>query len=61
MQIMKNNKQNFIRTVLGDIAPEQLGFTNSHEHLIRSGGIEVREHKDFLMDSVPAGIAEFQE
>lgn len=58
---MKNNKQNFIRTVLGDIAPEQLGFTNSHEHLIRSGGIEVREHKDFLMDSVPAGIAEFQE
>lgn len=57
----KHKKLDFIRTVLGDIKPEELGFTNSHEHLIRSGGIEVREHKDFLMDSVPAGKAEFQE
>ncbi len=23
-----------IRTVLGDIPPEQLGFTDAHEHLI---------------------------
>ncbi len=51
----------FIRTVLGDISPDQLGVTDSHDHLIRSGGIEVREHGDFLMDSVDAGIYEFQD
>jgi len=48
-----------IRTVLGDIAPEEAGVTDTHDHLIRTGGIEVREHKDFLMDSVAAGAAEF--
>lgn len=58
---MSKQKLNFIRTVLGDIKPSELGFTNSHEHLIRSGGVEVREHKDFLMDSVPAAKSEFQE
>lgn len=53
--------EKFIRTVLGDIAPEDLGVTDCHDHLIRSGGIEVREHKDFLMDSVEAGKFEFQD
>ena len=24
----------FIRTMLGDIKPEQLGFTYSHEHIV---------------------------
>ncbi|MEG1821155.1 MAG: hypothetical protein RR201_02840 [Malacoplasma sp.] len=51
----------FIRTMLGDIAPDELGVTDCHDHLIRSGGIEVREHKDFLMDSVSAGKYEFQD
>lgn len=51
----------FVRTVLGDIDPENLGVTDCHDHLIRSGGIEVREHKDFLMDSVPAAIYEFED
>ena len=48
-----------IRTVLGDIEPNDLGITDCHDHLIRTGGIEVREHKDFLMDSVQAGGDEF--
>lgn len=48
-----------IRTVLGDIEPSKLGVTDCHDHLIRTGGIEVREHKDFLMDSVQAGGDEF--
>lgn len=49
----------FIRTVLGDIKPEELGVCDSHEHLIRSGGEEVRENADFLMDSVDAAKREF--
>ena len=51
--------ENKIRTVLGDIDPKKLGVTDCHDHLIRTGGIEVREHKDFLMDSVKAGGDEF--
>ncbi len=49
----------FIRTVLGDINPDELGVCDSHDHLIRSGGEEVRESKNFLMDSVNAAVSEF--
>jgi predicted metal-dependent phosphotriesterase family hydrolase len=31
-----------IRTVLGDINPKENGITDTHDHLIRTGGIEVR-------------------
>ncbi|WP_217303031.1 phosphotriesterase [Clostridium sp. 001] len=48
-----------IRTVLGDILPEEMGVTDSHDHLIRSGGPEVDEDPSFLMDSVPSAIKEF--
>ncbi len=50
----------FIRTVLGDIRPEELGVCDAHEHLIRSGGEEVRQDADFLMDSVEAASEEFR-
>lgn len=50
-----------IRTVLGDIEPSQLGVTDCHDHLIRTGGYEIRLHKDFLMDSVEAAAAEFKD
>ena len=30
-----------IRTILGDISPEEMGITDSHDHLIRSGGSEL--------------------
>lgn len=50
----------FVRTLLGDIAPEELGVCDSHEHLIRSGGEEVRADKDFLMDSVTAATKEVE-
>ena len=50
-----------IRTVLGDIDPNTAGAVDTHDHLIRTGGIEVREHKDFLMDSVDAGSKEYAE
>ncbi|WP_294181508.1 phosphotriesterase [uncultured Clostridium sp.] len=48
-----------IRTILGDISPEEMGITDSHDHLIRSGGPEVEENPRFLMDSVPSAIKEF--
>ena len=51
----------FIRTVLGDIDPKDFGACDAHDHLIRSGGEEVRENKNFLMDSVSAATKEFQQ
>ena len=50
----------FVRTVLGDIPPQELGVCNSHDHLIRSGGEEVREDADYLMDSVEASLQEMK-
>ncbi len=47
-----------VRTVLGDIDPKGLGVTDCHEHLVRSGGEEVRIDKDFLLDSVEKSIEE---
>lgn len=47
-----------VRTLLGDIDPKDLGVTDSHDHLIRSGGEEVRSDKDFLLDSVDKAVEE---
>ena len=48
-----------IRTITGDIAPEKLGATNMHEHLIREAGtVEVLHDKDFLMDSADKAAEE---
>ena len=50
----------FVRTLLGDISPQELGVCNAHDHLIRSGGEEVREDADFLLDSVEASKREME-
>lgn len=48
-----------IRTVTGDIAPEKLGATNMHEHLIRDAGtVEVLNDEDFLMDNANKAVDE---
>lgn len=48
-----------IRTITGDIAPEKLGATNMHDHLIREPGtVEVLHDKDFLMDSAEKAVEE---
>lgn len=40
-----------IRTIKGDISPDQLGATNMHDHLNREPGtVEVLHDKDFLMN-----------
>lgn len=41
----------YIRTMLGDIAPELLGFTYSHEHIVcRPGHWADRNEDDLLLD-----------
>ena len=42
----------FIRTVLGDIDPSELGVTYAHEHLIIDGGRPVEMSADFLLADV---------
>ena len=41
-----------IRTVLGDIAPEELGFTDAHEHLILDKDYVLKLNPDYRLDSV---------
>lgn len=49
-----------IRTVLGDIPLEEMGITDCHDHIIRSGGPEVKQDISFLMDDVSAAKREFK-
>jgi predicted metal-dependent phosphotriesterase family hydrolase len=51
----------FVRTVLGDIDPADLGPTYAHEHLIIDGGRLVELQADFRLDSVDKGVAELEE
>ncbi|MEA2549159.1 MAG: 5-phospho-D-xylono,4-lactonase [Chloroflexota bacterium] len=39
----------FVRTVLGDISPAELGVTYAHEHLVIDGGRPVEMSPDFLL------------
>lgn len=48
-----------VRTVLGDIPAGDVGVTDSHDHLIRSGGPEVAQDPAFLMDDLEAAKREF--
>jgi phosphotriesterase-related protein len=50
----------FVRTVLGDIDPADLGVTDAHEHLIIAGGKPVEMSGDFLLDDVDRAVAELQ-
>ena len=42
----------FVRTVLGDIEPAELGVTYAHEHLVIDGGRPVELFPDFLLADV---------
>ncbi len=48
----------FVRTVLGDIDPSELGVTYSHEHLIIAGSRTVELFPDFRLDDVATAVAE---
>lgn len=53
-------KEKFVRTVLGDINPSEMGVVDCHDHLIKNGGPEMLEHKDFLMIDIKAAEKELQ-
>ncbi|MBR0085554.1 MAG: hypothetical protein IJL97_03285 [Lachnospiraceae bacterium] len=48
----------FIRTVTGDIRPEELGFTQCHEHLMITKGRSYEMHKALLLDDPEKSAAE---
>jgi len=50
----------FIRTVLGDIEPSELGITDSHEHIIIAGGKPVEMNADFLLVDIDKAVAELK-
>lgn len=41
-----------VRTVLGDISPDNLGFTDAHEHLIMDKDYVLKLNPDYRLDSV---------
>jgi phosphotriesterase-related protein len=51
----------YVRTVLGDIAPDELGVTYSHEHLVIAGGKPVELFPDFRRDDLERTIEELDE
>lgn len=58
----KNYIVSFVRTVLGDIAPEQLGLTYSHEHVVIEESFPTIANKDFILndtDKISAELDEF--
>lgn len=42
----------FVRTVLGDIPPTEMGLTYSHEHIIIEEGFVTMGNKDFILNDV---------
>ncbi len=48
-----------VRTILGDVDSSQLGGVNAHEHLIRTGGLEILKNgEDWRLNDVKKAIAE---
>ena len=50
----------FVRSVLGDIAPEELGICDCHDHLLRTSGPELNLNSWYCMDRVSAAKKEFE-
>lgn len=51
----------FVRTVLGDIAPAQLGVCYAHEHVIIERSFTTHLNPGFLLDDVELGTRELRE
>lgn len=49
-----------VRTVLGDVAAQDLGVTDAHEHLFLMGGIPVLREPEFRLNSVEHAVTEVQ-
>lgn len=57
---MKNTTKPFARTVLGDIPPEDMGLTYSHEHIIIEDSYPTQENPLFLLNDVDKVSEEVQ-
>ena len=51
----------FVRTVLGDIAPTDMGLTYSHEHIIIEEGYVTEQNELFLLNDVDKVSEELQQ
>src|SRR5436190_4378738 len=51
----------FVRTVLGDIAPADLGVCYAHEHVIIDFSYPTQQNPDFQIDSVENAATELAE
>jgi len=49
-----------VKTVFGEISADELGFVDIHDHLWKSGGMEVIEDKDFGIESIEKSRIELQ-
>ncbi len=50
-----------IRTVLGDIAREEAGFTYAHEHILTRPPLSrIKEDPDYVLDSIPKILVELE-
>ena len=54
------HRVSFVRTVLGDLEPADLGPTYAHEHLVIDGGRVVELNPDFLLADVDMAVAELE-
>ncbi|MCC6239528.1 MAG: aryldialkylphosphatase [Phycisphaerales bacterium] len=50
----------FIRTVLGDIAPEDLGACYAHEHIIIDESFTIHQYPELQLNNVEKGIEELK-
>ena len=50
----------FVRTVLGDIEPSQMGVTYSHEHIVIEESFPVLQNPDFLLNDTTKISAELK-
>ena len=51
----------FVRTVLGDILPAQMGIVYSHEHVVIEESFPTVANKDFILSDVEKITTELQE
>jgi 5-phospho-D-xylono-1,4-lactonase len=51
----------FVRTVLGDILPQQMGLTYAHDHVVIEESFPTMENKDFLLNDVVKISEELQD
>jgi 5-phospho-D-xylono-1,4-lactonase len=53
--------QTFVRTVLGDIKPEKMGLTYSHEHIVIEEGFTTLANPEFILNDTVRITAELKE